>query len=247
MNRAGQILFVLGLVIALVSGFFVFVLLVMSQNRTSNVETTPIVVAFQNISPRTEIVPEQVGMAEWPRALPTPIGAYDDATNVVGKLAVAPLSPGQPIIAQSLVDKGDVKENHSNAALILEKGSVGVAMPVTIKSSVGEAIQAGDRVDVIATFTAQGTAGVPVTQRLLTNMLVLQVGTWPRPGGAQTNAGVTIITLQLKEQDVLVLEYAQQYANNVTLTLRAASDDEILPLEPVTLDYINQHFGYKLR
>ncbi len=247
MNRAGRILFIVGLFIALGSGFFVFVLLLLSQNKPANVTTTQIVVAYQNITPRTEIVSDQVGLAEWPVALPTPIGAFPDTSNVVGKLATAPLSPGQPIIAQSVVDKKDLKESHSNAALILEKGSVGVAMPVTVKSSVADALQAGDRVDVIATFQSTGQSSVAATQRLLANMLVLQVGPWPRAGGQAQASATAIITLQLKEQDVLVLEHAQQFGSNITLVLRAANDEELLPLEPVTFDYINQRFGYRLK
>lgn len=248
MNRAGRVLFILGMLIALGSGFFVLVLLWLSQAKPADVETTQVVVAFQNVSPRTEIVSGQVGLANWPRALPTPIGAYDDPSSVIGKLATAPLVPGQPIIAQAVVDKKDLKETHSNAALILEKGSVGVAMPVSIKSNVAEAIQAGDRVDMIATFMSKGSTNIPVTQRLLADMLVVQVGTWPHSDakGDQANTGATVLTLQLKEQDVLVLAYAQQFASDVILVLRPVDDPEILSLEPVTLDYINQRFGYKL-
>lgn len=251
MNRAGRLLFIFGVVIALGSGFFVFLLLALSnQNKPADVATTKLVIAVQNISPRTEIQANQLQRTDWPMALPTPIGGYEQISDVAGKLAIAPIAPGQPVTDRVVVDKKDLKETHSSAALILDKSNVGVAMPVTVKSSVAQAIQAGDRVDVIATFKSPGAGTGTSTQRVLADMLILQVGNWPSPSAdskAQQPAGASVITLQLKEQDVLVLEYTQQFASDVTLVLRAAEDHEIIPLEPVTFDYVNQRFNFKLR
>ncbi len=165
---------------------------------------------------------------------------------MVGKIATSPLAPGQPVTDRVVVDKKDLKESHSSAALILEKANVGVAMPVTVKSSVAQALQAGDRVDVIATIKSPAT-NTESTQRVLADMLILQVGNWPSPGdkAQASNTGTTVITLQLKEQDVLILEHTEQFASNVTLVLRPAEDHELIPLEPVTLDYIMQRFNFK--
>ncbi|MBI4788580.1 MAG: Flp pilus assembly protein CpaB [Chloroflexi bacterium] len=249
MNRAGRLVFLLGILIALVSGAVVYVLLGMSEPQSADVPTTKVVIAFQDVYPRTEIIAEQVGVANWPRALPTPIGAYGDTASVVGKLATAPLPPGQPVTDKILVDKKDLKESHSNASLILETGSVAIAMPVSANTNVANAIQAGDRIDMIATFAAKSAtgSGAVTTQRLLGDILVLQVGNWPNSNAkSDANTAASIITLQLKEQDVLVLSYAQQFASGITFVLRPANDHVLLALEPVTLDYINQRFGYKL-
>jgi len=252
MSRAGRLLFVLGILIATASGFGVFVLLLLSQPKPAEVPTTKVVVAFQEIAPRSAISPDQVGTANWPRALPTPAGAIEDPTEVVGKLATTSIYPSQPILSKMLIDKAEAKETHSNAALILEKGSVGTAMQVTLKSNVAEAIQPGDRVDVIATFRSQSTnpaaASAVATQRLLADVLILQVGPWPQKPQAQGGGGssTAIITVQLKEQDALILEYAVLHADAITLVLRPANDHDLIPLEPVTLDYINQRFGFKL-
>lgn len=248
MNRFGTVVFILGIIIAVGAGFVVFAILTFSQPQPSEVPTTKMVIAFQNIAPRSEIIKEQVGVADWPRTLPTPVGAYQDTSNVVGKLASAPLSPGQPVTEKMLIDKKDVAVSHSNASFLIENGSVGVAMPVNVESNVAQALQPGDRVDVIATFRGQGGSTAVATQRLLADMLILQVGNWPNPNDkAQAAGGTAVITLQLKEQDVLVLEYAKQFAADINLVLRPANDREILTLEPVTFDYINQRFGYKLR
>ncbi len=249
MNRAGRILFLLGFLIAAASGLVVFLLLTTNQPRTPEVTTVPLVIAFQNIPARTEIIPGHVGVAQWPIALPTPIGAFDHPSDVIGQLANAPIAPGQAIIGRMLINKGEVRENHSNAALILEKGTVAIAMPVTVKSNVAEALQAGDRVDVIANFAAPGssTASSEATQRLLADVLIMQVGAWPNPTVKSQGApSATVVTLQLKEQEAMVLSYAMDHASAVTLVLRPSNDHELLPLEPVTFEYINQRYGFKL-
>ncbi|MBI4787289.1 MAG: Flp pilus assembly protein CpaB [Chloroflexi bacterium] len=247
MNRAGRILLIFGVLLSIVSGLTVLVVLSLSQPQPAEVPTTKVVVAFQNISSRSEISPDQVGVADWPRALPTPTGGFPDSSSVIGKVATAPIPPGQPITDKLLIDKGDAKETHSNAALIIEKGSVAAAMPVTIKSSVAEAIQAGDRVDVLATFRSPNNGSGVATQRLLADILVLQVGPWPSANAKQqSTTGTSVLTLQVKEQDAAVLLYAEEFATEVSLVLRSAGDHDLPTLEPVTFDYINQRFGFKL-
>ncbi len=250
MNRTGWVLLFFGIVISVVAGLGVFVLLTISQPKPAQVETTKLVVAFQNIMPRTEVTDGQVGTADWPSAIPTPVGGFADPTDVVGKLANTTISPGQPVVAAMLIDKSQIQETHSNAALILEKGTVAKAIQVNIVSNVAEAIQAGDRVDVIATFTSPSATGQAssITQRLLADVLILQVGPWPKPAAQDQSSatGTTVITVQLTEQEALVLEYATEHAPTVTLFLRPANDHDILTLDPVTLDYIFQHYGYRL-
>src|ERR671933_647140 len=158
MRRGGKVFIILGILLALISGAGVFVVLASAEPQPVEVPTTKVVVAFQPVVERSEISGDQVGQVDWPQKIPTPIGAYEKPADVVGKLATEPIYPGQPIIDKMLIDKSEVKETHSNASLILEKGMVAVAMPVTINSNVAEAIQAGDRVDLLATFTAQPTA-----------------------------------------------------------------------------------------
>ncbi|MCL4489195.1 MAG: Flp pilus assembly protein CpaB [Chloroflexi bacterium] len=249
MTRAGRILFLLGILISLGAGFVIYMSLSYNQPKPVEVPTTKLVVAFQEISPRSEIGPGYVGVADWPRALPTPVGAFTEPDQVVGKLATASLSPGQPITAKMVVDKKDLQETHSNAALILEKGMVAIAMPISIKSDVADAVQPGDRVDIIATFRSQNTnnQGGVATQRVLGDVLILQVGPWPSAGAkAQSGAAATVVTLQMKEQDALALQYTLDFASSVTLALRPANDHDLIQLEPVTLDYINQRFNFRL-
>lgn len=245
MNRAGRVLFILGLFISFISGVGVFVLLLLAQPKPTEIATTRVVVAYQEIPGRSEIGPDQVGTTQWPRPVPTPIGALDDPTKAVGKLATGPIYPGQPIVTKMLVDKSAAAgDSRGTAAYVLEKGSVAMAMPITVKSSVADAIQVGDRVDLIVTMHSPSSTSIS-TQRLLADVLILQVGSWQK---AQNQSGTasSIVTFQLKEQDALALEYTILHADALTMVLRPANDHELAPLEPVTFDYINQRFGFRL-
>ncbi len=253
MRRGGRILVILGIVLALISGAGVYVVLATAEPEAQPVKTTKVVLAVQDVTERSELIADQLAEADWPVTIPTPIGAFARATEVTGKLAMSPIHPGQPVVEKMLKSKDEVKEAGSNAALVIEKGTVGIAMPVTVNTNVAEAIQAGDHVDIIAQFTAQpvATGNQPqtgpliATQRLLADVLVLQVGPWPGPQSkGETASPSTVVTFQMKEQDALVLKYALENATAITLALRAANDHEVPDLEPVTFEYINKRFGY---
>ncbi len=250
MRRGGRILVLLGMVLALIAGAGIYVLLATAQPEAKPVEMTKLVMASQDIPERTEILVEQITEADWPVTLPTPIGAYAQPTEVAGKIAMTAIHPGQPIIDKMVMSKDEIKDGGGNASLIVEPGYVAIPMVVTTSSNVANAIQVGDHVDVLATFTAQPVttqnAGPPqiTTHRLLTDLLVIQVGPWAGTCG-KAECTSTIVTFQVNEQDALVLKYSIEQSNGLTLVLRHANDHELWTVEPVTLEYINKRFGYR--
>lgn len=252
----GRIFVILGLVLALISGVGVFFVLATAEPQAAQVQTTQLVVSFQPIQGRSEISPDQVGQIEWPQTVPTPIGAYAAPSDVVGKIARYPISPGQPINSEMVISKEDAEARHSNAALIIEKGQVAIALPVSLSSNVAEALQTGDRVDLIVTYNVQlqstitGQSGpYIVTQKTLENVLILQVGPWPREVGEQSSQGggsVNVVTLQLPEQDALAVQHIANTAQTYAFVLRAANDEQIFTTEPVTLEYLNKRFNFNI-
>ncbi len=256
MQRVGIVLIVLGAVFALLAGFTLFVLFP-RQPQALPEPTTSVIVAFQGIDARTELSADRLGKMDWPARVPTPIGAFQNTDQVAGKLALVPINPGQPIIDKMLIDKPEFKEMHSNASLILDKGTLAIALPVSPDANVAESVQVGDRVDIIATFTIQPITntqsvqpvGPPiiVTQRILQDVLVLQVGTWPRPVSQGQTGPATqatgIVTLQVTEQEALVVKYVQGQAGYFSLALRPANDHALANPTPVTIDYLIDHFG----
>lgn len=254
MRRGGRVLIVLGMVLALIAGAGVYVALATAGPGSEPVKTTQLVMAVQPIIERSEVAPEQVVQVDWPMTIPTPVGAFEKAADVSGKFATVPIYPGQPLVDKMLIDKSDLKETHSNASLLIEKGTVAIALPVTVNTNVAGAIQVGDRVDILATFTAPPVAttnqpaGVPLvtTHHLMQDVLILQVGPWPSPDTKdQGGGGSAVVTFQMQEQDAQVLKYSLENSNGLTLVLRPANDSELANPEPVTLEYINKRFGYK--
>jgi Flp pilus assembly protein CpaB len=254
MRGGGRIFVILGIILALIAGASVFYVLATAEPQPTVTPTVNLVVAFQQVPARSEVSAEQVGQVQWPQTVPTPIGAYESPADVVGKLSRQPIYAGQPIIGDMLISKEDVEAQHSNAALLLEPGQVAVAFGVSLGSSVAEAIQPGDRVDLIVTYgveienaiTGQGSGTYLVTQKTLENILILQVGPWPREVGEQSSGGggsVNIVTLQMVEQDALALKHMESTASSYSFVLRAANDEQIFTTEPVTLEYINRRFN----
>lgn len=257
MRRGGRIFIILGIILALIAGVGVFYVLATAEPQPVQVPTTSLVVAFQQVPSRSEISADQIGQVSWPAQVPTPTGAFANPADVIGQLSLVPIYPGQPIIDEMVIAKGDAEAQHSNAALILEKGTGAVAFGVTLNSNVAEAIQPGDRVDLLVKYdtpielpTVQGLQ-YSVSQKTLENILILQVGPWPQQGQETSTesgrgGGVSIVTFQMTEQDALTLKHIETTASNVSLVLRAANDDEIFPTEPVTLEYLNKRFNFNI-
>lgn len=252
MRRGGRVLVILGMVLALIAGGGVYVVLANAEPQAAPIKTTKLVMSIQEIVERSEVAPEQVAQVDWPVTIPTPIGAFANPSDAVGKFAKVPIYAGQPLVGAMLIDKTELKDTHSNASLLLEKGNVAIAMPVTINTNVANAVQAGDRVDILATFTAQpgtggGQGGGPMiaSNHLMQDVLILQVGPWPSPKTKEQSGGETaVVTFQLNEQDALVLKYAMENSSGMTLVLRPANETDLAKPEPVTLEYINRRFGY---
>ena len=258
-SSGGRIFIILGLVLALISGIGVFYVLATATPQAEPTPTTKLVVSFQQIQGRNEISADQVGQVDWPGTIPTPIGAYAEPTQVIGQLAKIPIYPGQPIIADMVISKADAEARHSNAALIIEKGQVAVALPVSVSIDVAEAIQTGDRVDLLVTYNVvsqnspagQEEAQYVVSQKTLENVLILQTGAWPRDVGEQSSqsssgGALNVITVQLPEQDAVVLRHIQDTSTTYSLALRAANDDQIFTTEPVTIEYLNKRFNFSI-
>lgn len=258
MRRGGRILVLFGVILGLVTAGGVFLFLMMNQPSQESVAIRQVVVAQQNIPGRTEILAEAVALRDWPEAA-LPTGAFEKTDAVAGKLAVQDIYPGQIILPQMLIDKTLIKETRSNASYVVPEGKIAVAFPVTGISGVAGAIQNGDTVDVLLTLSPragivatgpvaanQGGEGLPVSQVMLQDILILQVGTWPAPGADKNAAGAGgTVTFALTQQDALALKAAREQGV-IELVLRRAGEHKAVTTEPVNLQYLNKRFNFNL-
>jgi pilus assembly protein CpaB len=262
MRRGGRVLVLLGIILGLITAGGTFLVLSTSQPQTQQVPTQPVVIALQNIPARTEINPQALGIQQWPE--PIPPGASQKIEDVAGKLATVPIYQGQIILPQMYVNKATAKATGSNASYLIPDGKVAVAYSINAVSGVANALQPGDSVDLLLTLSPSsiptqttttaaraattGTEGQPVTQLMLQDVLILQVGSWaaaPASSGQQQAPAGDILTFVLDRQDALALKSASEQGS-IQLVLRPAGDHKQVTTEPVTLQYLNKRFNFNL-
>lgn len=118
---------------------------------TPEVETEPIVVAVQTIPRGMTIPPDAVEIREWPKTDSFPTGAARRLEDVVGKVARVDIVRQRPVLNSAVMD---VKlGTGAEMALGIPKSKVAYALPIRILSAVANAIQPGDRVDVLLSFS----------------------------------------------------------------------------------------------
>lgn len=118
------------------------------------VRTTEILVAAQNIPRGAIISADAVVPSKWPNdSLPPADLIITNPDQAVGKIARTDVLRGQPML-ESLIaaDPKDLTTKGSDASLFIPAGKVAMAFPISKLTSVGYAIGAGDRVDVIVSF-----------------------------------------------------------------------------------------------
>ncbi len=258
MRRGGRILVLLGIILGLITAGGAFLALSTAQPQAQQVPTQPVVIALQNIPSRTEINPQALGIQQWPE--PIPVGASAKIEDVAGKLATVPIYQGQIILPQMYIDKGKAQVSGSNASFIIPDGKIAMAFSIDPISSVANALQAGDSVDLMLTLSpativtqtttartrTTGTEGQAVTQLMLQDVPILQVGSWGvQASGEQQAPAQNILTFALDRQDALALKSAIEQGS-IQLILRRAGDDKIATTEPVTLEYLNKRFNFNL-
>lgn len=119
----------------------------------TEIPLTEVVVALQNIPRGNRIDPSMVGVIPFPIES-VALGAFDDIELVIGKIARTDIFREQHILSNMVVDDltGLGTGTGSDIAAVLPQNLVAVAVPVDRITSVGYALQPGDRVDVIVSM-----------------------------------------------------------------------------------------------
>lgn len=134
-------------------------------------QTVPLIVAVQNINRGQVITADLVDFREWPAqyAQQTAITNPDD---VIGKIARVDIFREQPIlfslVTENLSELGAVG---SDAGALLPQGRRMVAVPIDRLTSIGYALQPGDRVDLIISLLFVDVD--PESQSMTPNNIIL--------------------------------------------------------------------------
>lgn len=129
----------------------------------------PVVVATHPLEPGTVVTAGDVAVRRLPASV-LPADAVGSTGLAEGRVVVAPVFPGVPMVAGQLAPDGQ-----RGLTALLPAGSRAVAVPNGRPSL---ALVRGDAVDVLATFDdlADEAEGSPPTFRVATNALVVDVG-----------------------------------------------------------------------
>jgi len=163
-KRLGYILIGGGLLLALVVGIMVYSQVSDAERIKASLPTARVVIATQDIPPRTEIAASMVNIATVPNEL-LQAGAATRIEDVVGKFSPNAISKGEVINTQKI---GPVSVKNA-PSFNIEKGKVMYVMPVSFAGSQFglaqvNALRSGDRVDLLYT-TINAPQGLTPDQR----------------------------------------------------------------------------------
>ncbi|WP_041535767.1 Flp pilus assembly protein CpaB [Parvibaculum lavamentivorans] len=172
---------------------------------------------------------------------PAPSGSFADAQSAIGRVATDDIRSSQIIFQQALSSEPAA----AGIAALVPEGQRAFAIRIAEEDIVGGFLQAGDRVDVFATFPGavygqQGGLGQREGDQsksalLLQDMQVLAVGPALSHQAGQVNAGARTVTVAAPPNALARLALAGRLGH-ITLAIRNPGDREVAPGELVALD-----------
>lgn len=254
-KRIGIILVVVGLLLALGIGIFVYLQAEQAAEIARRTPTVDVVIATADLPERVAIPASSVAITKVPADL-LPVEASSKLENVVGKYPLTRIYKNEVLIQSKLADTS----GKAGPSFALKEGMVAVAFSGgDLLSSTG-AIRAGDRVDILLTLSlartgaaAQSSGGqaptasasMPqVTQTLVQNVEVLKVGSFPAGGQLDAAAAGKGITFQVGHQDALILKWAKDSGGMIDLVLRHPSDTSEVSTESITANYVIKKYKF---
>lgn len=217
-QRRGVILLVLSALCAM--GAFAGVLSVI---RDVNSKVGPEVAAYRlkdDIAPYKELSADQFEKVEMPERWLSST-AVTDLSQIRGKIAVTQLEKGSLLQTDMIVDRP-----------ALEPGQQEIAILIDASTGVAGKINPGSRVNIYATFEAEGDQTVDQSKVIVVNARVIDVGkiTALDPGQStaersRTSTQAVPITFALGTADAQRVAYAESFAEHVRLALVAGGAD----------------------
>jgi len=228
----------LGLLLSGLTGLALYGVSQDTSNRgqvAAAAESLEVLVAAADIPARTVLTTESVKSQSYPRVL-VPTGALGTVADAIGQTTLAPIAKGAVVVRNQLIAAG----GNRGASVTLEKGTVLVAFPTSDPLTVAGLVEAGDRVDILATL-AVGADGAKRTQTIVQNLVVIDV---VRPS-SNSQVRTASLTFVVDPQVALVLKHLRDSQYTIDLSIRSRADTEAVKTAQVDSDYLLQRYGIR--
>ena len=211
------------------------------REKQSRENWTPVVVAREDIAPRTKVTSEMVTLIAYPKELITS-GAILDVKEVEGHVIMVHLKAKEQIRSTDLLAEGQ----NAGISYDIPEGMRAIAIGADEIKAVGTSVKPGDRVDILATYSEPNTHQ-ETTQMILQNILVLAVnkGETETQGKGGANSSMT---LAVKPEEAELLTAADR-AGALRVMLRSPSDKTVVSSAGITTHELggSKTFDYATR
>ena len=234
MKRQTFIALAVAVVLGLVAVYLANALLGASQSKNDAGELTRVAVAAVPVGFGTEITPDKIRFANYPKSS-LPAGTFQSTAQLFPKgerrIALLQISANEPILADKISGAG---KNASIAAL-LPDGMRAASVRINDVSGVAGFIQPNDSVDVLITRQFTGNGGQQITDMLIQDVRVIAIGqNTQNADGKPTSARNA--TLQVDPLGAQKLALAQEIGS-LSLVLRKPGLEQNTPyVETVSLN-----------
>lgn len=195
-------------------------------------QSVRIVAAKAELPPGHALTADDLTLAPIAATTPPPNTSTDPA-RLVGRVIMAPLFAGQPILDSQLAAQG----TPSGLQALVPDGMRAISLDTTESSGLLGLLMPGSRVDVVTTATSSNNAEQAVSRIIAQDVRVLAVGQRLAGNAHEAdgqNAASRMVTLLVTPHDAAALDLAQTMAR-LRLILRGTSDREELDDDPVMM------------
>lgn len=162
-----------------------------------------VAVAARDMDVGHMLSPEDIRVVSWPRSV-LPSGFSAEPSEIVGRGLLVPVKANEPLLSGKLASK----EAGGGLPILIAEGRRGLSIKVDDVTGVAGFLLPGTRVDVLVTLDDRSaTAGEPITQIVLQNMVVLTAGRMTDRNNRGEPVQVPVVTLDAtpEEAEKLIL------------------------------------------
>jgi pilus assembly protein CpaB len=195
----------------------------------ASIPHTEVVVAKTTIPQHTRIAAEMLGLQSLPNAAIHP-EAIRDLSVVVGGISRTEIVNGEQVLSPRVA----TEDRRASLSYRVPEGMRAITIPVGAVSGVAGFISAGDRLDMLVTYSSEGedneTDTETTTYTVFQDVLVLAAGGETHEKDSEEREVVDTVTLLVTPQQAEVVAWAN-LNGTFHLTLRSPLDEEKLELE----------------